>query len=200
MDKLIWFSIPGAILILPLVLLLPQGFLERDWVVGIILIDIPIIGFIIHQLWRLFFELFGGYTSNNRKVISEIKTKWNLKRKKEKGEKDLAFLVWELTFYSHEFDEAFRSHDRGAWHYIMSFYSCSLASLLGMMIFIFNYMAIKQIVISTYWLLLGVYLLLTILFFWKAILTKASLESQEVGMFRLREGLFEKTLRELKKK
>jgi len=125
MDKLIWFSIPGGIAVFSIGLVLPIIF--NGSYVGITIVAIPILGFIIQQVWRLFFELFWGYNSKNRNIISTLMRDYNLNNND-------AFLLWELTLYSENISDSFRNHDRGVWHYVMSFYSCSLASIISIYI------------------------------------------------------------------
>jgi hypothetical protein len=198
MNKLIWFSIPGAIIILPLILMVPN--IGKDWIIG--LIGIPILGFIIHQLWRTIFELLGGFKSEKREIIKAIKN-WNKNIKENE-----AFLVWEMTFYSEVVDKSFREHDRGAWHYIMSFYTCSIASGLSILIMIasniINYLIynncftnIKPLDLPCSCCLIVIFFILGFLFFAKAKLTSESIDRQELALLKIFEEDFKNTARKL---
>ena len=96
MNDLIWYSIPGAIVIMPFIQTHSDSISSEKWLIGIIIVGIPVVGFIIHQMWRTIYESFGGFKSNRRKVIRAIieHDNWGIKFKED------AFLVWELTFYS----------------------------------------------------------------------------------------------------
>lgn len=80
MNQLIWFSIPGAILILALGIVIPIDNLTEKNVV-LIVVGIPIVGFIIHQLWRTIFELFWGYHFKGRLIIIELMNEYRISNK-----------------------------------------------------------------------------------------------------------------------
>jgi hypothetical protein len=83
-----------------------------------------VLGFIVHQTFRTVFELFGGFASRLRPVIREIRNDADCSPFD-------AFLVWELALYSDKVKDAFREHDRNAWHYIMSFWATAFSAVLG---------------------------------------------------------------------
>jgi hypothetical protein len=134
MEELIWFSMPGAVFVAAVVALWPEA-VDTDPKAILLVILVPLAGFVLHQLYRLLFEWTGGYARKSRSVIHYIKDKLAPQKGVELEELREAFMVWELTFYGDEFPAAFRSHDRRAWHYILSFWSIALsgiiASLLG---------------------------------------------------------------------
>lgn len=194
MKDLIWFSIPGAILILPIIFLFNGDLQSEDSFIGIILVSVPVCGFILHQAWRLIFEAFGGFSSKKRKVIHEIQNKdWKIKKQLNRYD---AFHVWELTFYSCGIDPSFRDHDRGAWHYIMSFLSCFVASIFGILLFIYDYLR-DPCLKSFQWIWVIIYILIAIIFFFKARLTRDSLEQQEIAILKLHEDKFQTTAEDL---
>jgi hypothetical protein len=191
MNELIWFSIPGAIVILPIALIISDRFLCKDWVTGLIIVGVPVLGFIIHQFWRFMYEFCGGYSSRRRIVIKTIKNNFGITKSKD------AFLIWEITFYK-QVDESFRAHDRGAWHYIMSFYSCMLASIFSILIMLLNFSIIYSQISNVFWILIILYLLVGILFIGKAKLTGRSLEDQEKAILTIDEIKFKQTAIDLK--
>ena len=178
MNQLIWFSIPGAIVMFPLVPIMPDKFLDKEWIIGLIIIGIPVLGFIIHQLWRTIYEACGGYRSMRRRVIKAIinKKDWNITNRTD------AFLVWEMTFYSKAIHESFREHDRVSWHYLMSFYACSTASAISIIIIIINHR------IPNY--SIALFAAICIMFIWKAKLTGKLLERQELTLLEIKEDDF----------
>lgn len=189
MNELIWFSIPGAIVLGALGIAIPPDFydLSTDTIPAFI-VAIPVLGFIIHQLWRTIFEfLLGGYASEKtRTVISDLMKKYGLTNKS-------AYLVWELTFYSDKFPDSFRQHNRGAWHYIMSFSSCALACLLALIIVAISCICFKG------WIII-LFLFLCVMFFIKAWTTLKSINSQESAMLMINGPMFEEKVTVLKGK
>jgi len=128
MNELIWFSVPGAIVLVALSLS-GGDVLPKD---GTALVGLaPVVGFTIHQLFRVVFEAAGGWHWKHRSVVTEIASAYGLRERHD------AFLVWELAFYSNDIPEPFRAHDRGAWHYTLSFLSCTLAAVLSGMLLAF---------------------------------------------------------------
>ena len=75
MNELIWFSIPGAILLLAIGIIMPNElFYVKTEYIAIIIVSAPIIGFIVHQLWRTIFEIVWGFHTKKRLVIFKIMT------------------------------------------------------------------------------------------------------------------------------
>ena len=129
MEKLIWFSIPGALVVFAFVVTYPQAISAHG--VAALIAGTPVIGFLAHQGFRVLFELYRGFECRHRSVISQIADDFDLK-----GENRLrqAFEIWEVTFYGAKFPAGFRDHDRGAWHYILSFWSVALGAVLGLLL------------------------------------------------------------------
>jgi len=180
MKELIWYSIPGAIFQSILALYIYKHCpLEKDINQVAFLFTAPIVGFIIHQTARLLFEGILGYNSTIRYVIKDIKKAYNLENNNK------AFLIWELTFYGKDVPESFREHNRGTWHYIMSFIACWLASLSAIWFcYSFN--------VSNNW---RIYLALTmifLIFLIKMFQTYKSLNEQERYYFEKRKCEFDK--------
>jgi hypothetical protein len=129
MNELIWFSIPGSLVVATLLYVGCWPDIDK---VGNALLTagvVPLIGFIIHQLFRCLFEKWFGFQWHRRRVIAEIQKYW----KDDNINHRHAFLIWESTFYSDDSPESFREHDRGAWHYILSFWSGAFAAGLTLL-------------------------------------------------------------------
>ena len=119
MESLIWFSIPGAVLVFAIVST-NQAWFQSDGSKVLAAVAVPAVGFCVHQLYRLLFELNGGFESKSRIALTRIQSEFAPKGKFKSRKLPKAFLIWETTFYSNEFPSPFRDHDRGAWRYILS--------------------------------------------------------------------------------
>jgi hypothetical protein len=132
MSELIWFSIPGALILLALGDLQPNPLEAVD--ATLVIASAPVIGFLIHQFFRMLFELricrgyLGGYAGPWRRINQRIATEYKLGK-----DYRTAHLIWEVTFYNNAAD-GFREHDRGCWHYVMSFYSTTTAAVIGIIV------------------------------------------------------------------
>lgn len=135
-----------------------------------------VLGFILHQAFRTAFELFGGWECRLRPVIKTILAM------DKKLTPRRAFLVWELTLYSKEIDESFRAHDRGAWHYVMSFWSIAFSSALSFLL-----MMITAIVRGDWesgsWAIAP--FVIGVIFTAKGFLTASSISRQECSILKL---------------
>jgi hypothetical protein len=95
MNELIWFSVPGAIAICAIYLLCPRiGSAPAAVLIGVV----PMLGFILHQTYRTFFEAFGGWESPRRSVLASIQAAYRI----DQSQRYAAFLIWETTFYSND--------------------------------------------------------------------------------------------------
>ena len=56
MEELIWFSIPGAVLVVAIGIVWYPIF-GNELGAPVLGVLAPVMGFIVHQLWRLIFEL-----------------------------------------------------------------------------------------------------------------------------------------------
>jgi hypothetical protein len=180
MNELIWFSIPGAIFLILLSVLGCLSCVPDSLIIGLA----PVIGFFIHQIYRCFFELCGGWSRPSRSIIKRLKTDYSVDNPKK------AFLIWEMTFYSNDIPEPFRSHDRGAWHYVMSFRSCSLVSSVSAAITFFLIISCCK---TEFCLPFLGFLFAAIVFWMKAHLTFLSIEKQEIAIIELYKCKFDKT-------
>jgi len=129
MKQLIWFSVPGAFLVFAFVVTYPGSV--GPHAVAALIAGTPVIGFLLHQGFRVVFELCKGFESQHRSVLNQIADDFGLQGKDRLRQ---AFEIWEITFYGKDFPPAFRDHDRGAWHYILSFWSGALAGPIGLIL------------------------------------------------------------------
>jgi hypothetical protein len=195
MEQLIWFSIPGAILGVPIALIYPQIFSSTAYsIVAVALF--PVIGFILHQFFRLCFEKTGGFARKSRTSLDHILKELELQESIRDSRPDIRFLVWEITFYGKEFPPAFFEHDRRCWHYILSFWSVALAAFLAVAIamcgFLFQRMDNHLLMVALAELLLGV------VFCLKGYSTYHGLIKQEIAVFHKYKDLFRQTVDSIK--
>jgi hypothetical protein len=189
MEQLVWYSIPGALFMFTLSLFYPE--LKEDSLVAVAIGGTPIIGFIIHQAWRTLFELFGGFHHKRRMIILEIMKQYGIST-----DSRLAFLIWEITFYSDKLPSSFRDHDRGVWHYVMSFWSVVLASALSIgAIYSLSAVTGTSIQNTISWSLF--FLAIGATFLIKGILSACSIGRQEVGVFKKYREHFDETARQI---
>lgn len=191
MQQLIWYSIPGGITIVAF-LLVQNSTITNATVAGAI-VGSPLIGFILHQFSRVIFETFYGYESKRRKIIKTIVQIFADPTSKMTSYVKIAFLAWELTLYSESIPESFREHDRGCWHYILSFWSMCISALIGFGFLLYKF---PKGMISIFWLV--IYAAVALLFALKAFLTTRSIETQEIAIFHIYRDVFEKTFISLK--
>lgn len=174
MNELIWFSIPGAVGLWALHLAFPQ----EEWNNKLLVIaSAPVLGFILHQLYRTLFESKRGWETNARPVVALIRETYKIKD----SEKHKPFLIWETTFYSAGIPGAFRDHNRNAWHYVMSFRSVAFTSALSGLALAFVPTFWKTSSLPVLWL--GLFGALFVLFWQKGRLTYLSLTRQECATF-----------------
>lgn len=215
MEQLIWFSIPGAVIAVTLAAIWPLN-IDTGPKVAMWIVVTPVVGFIIHQLFRLIFEgavVFAGkfpwgFDGKWRPVL-QYTCKHLISDPKEKLNNNEAFLIWELTFYSDAISNSFREHDRGAWHYILSFWSISLAAILSLIlcllaIWLPNLITLPGIsgIGDTKLISVIAYgqIVLAVIFALKGWSTYQSLSKQEVAIMKLHKDKFLKTHDSIKDK
>jgi hypothetical protein len=118
--------------------------------------------------------------------LREIQTKYGLGH-----DSRTAFLIWEVTFYGEKVPASFRDHDRGAWHYVMSFWSVAFVAVLATPFV--SGVAACQTNNHSLWRWAGVLVLITGVFVLKGILTARSLCHQECCIFKKYGDAFEET-------
>lgn len=195
MQELIWFSIPGFVMAAAIVAVWPSSIdSEPKTVLWIVLV--PVIGYIIHQLFRLIFEATDGFARKSRTVLHHISTVLAPRENIPAPDLKQAFLVWETVFYSDEFPAPFRDHDRGAWHFILSFWSISFSATIALILCLIDYFFISS---DEY--LLGIAFgefSIALIFYLKGGSTYQSLTRQETAIVYNYEKIFLATLKKLK--
>jgi hypothetical protein len=173
MEELIWFSFPGAILTITLIVFFPKLLFSQTTVV-LLLASAPIFGYIVQEFYRLLFDIFNGYDSKSRIVLNEI---IKLSPKDNKINRKEAFLVWEATIYSDKFPDSLRTHYKQLWHYMFSFDAMATASIISILIITIFKISSRGFEIVIPFLLIGG------IFLWKKSTTYKSLNEQEVFAF-----------------
>lgn len=213
MDKWIFFSIPGFVIILAIIGVNPESIHNLNEVkILAFTFSTPFIGFIIHQTYRLFFSINNGYENESREVLVFMKNSFKFSDKRKITLKD-AFMAWETEIYDNKDFMGFLAHDAKFWHYLHSFRSIILASLLGMAIMIvfhfyvpYNYFMIYHhgfhyifhgLFLST--LLFVLLLAITIIFFLLERKTYKTLNEQEIGFVTKHQEQFRKSLDDVTK-
>ena len=184
MNELIWFSVPGAVGLYALHLAFPGNSSNGGLLV---IASAPILGFILHQLYRTVFEACHGWETIRRPVLTLIKKEYNL----DDANPRLPFLIWETSFYSDGVPDSFRENNRSGWHYVMSFRSIAFASAIA---------GIALACIPAFWqstempgAQIGLFGALALLFWLKGRLTYSSLTDQECAAFRRYRPAFDST-------
>jgi len=195
MEELIWFSMPGAVLAAAIVTLWPTTVdTEPKAIMWVVLV--PAIGFIVHQFYRLIFEMTGGYARKSRTVLQHIISVLAPHKNIVLSAPQKAFLVWETAFYSEQFPAAFRDHDRGVWHYILSFWSISLSGIVSCLLAAIGFLFVSST--SPVLFVAVAELVITLLFYLKGRSKYSSLVKQEVALVYSHKELFLTILGKLK--
>ncbi len=116
--------------------ILYPGIITNSHGAPVCIASVPVMGFIIHQAFRLCFEVTGGFARRTRKVVGYIAKECKMETNKNISKLEHAFMVWESSFYSDNFPSSFREHDRGTWHYVLSFWSIAFAACLALFVVI----------------------------------------------------------------
>ena len=194
MEQLIFFSIPGALMIGSVVVGWPQpNYYDKTYFWVAIIAITPMFGYIIHQIYRIGFERTGGFARESRTTLQTIVDAFREQRTLSIEE---AFQVWEITFYSDEFPDSFRDHDRRTWHFIHAAWSAAFAAVLGLCALTIS--TYTQEPVGTVGLLLaflnfGVYLVCWL----KAGTAYRDLMEREIAVFRRHFSSFEVTFNHL---
>lgn len=194
MQELIWFSIPGFVMAATIIAIWPSTIdSEPKTVLWIVLL--PVMGFIVHQLFRLIFEVTGGFARKSRKVLHHISKVLALRENIPIPNLQQAFLVWEAVFYSEEFPAAFRDHDRNAWHFILSFWSVSISAIIAFILCLIGYFFISPD--NNFLGIACGEFSIALIFFLKGRSTYKSLIQQETAIVYNYEKIFLDTLKKL---
>lgn len=119
-ERHIWYLIPGLILLFPIFVYFPPYAKLNVGIVGLLLLVSLPIGYIFHQFYRIYFELFtDGYVHRERKAINRIQYYYYEKRGKEVSRME-ALLAWVNIFYSKEIDKSFIVHNSADANFIVA--------------------------------------------------------------------------------
>ncbi len=190
-EMLIWYLMPGSFIIITVHLLFPTNFHINSQILPLVLAAIiPIVGFVWHQIFRLFFEVkrirarffFGPLMDN---IIAHYKENGSLNHVQ-------AFDVWLMTFYSNLIPEAYRIHDQKTWHYIISFFStgvvCACCGVTGVIFLIFSNRIIAGGPSS---IIFAGFVLIAIIFFWRGYHALTILRKEEKLAFSIYKNEFD---------
>lgn len=196
MERFIWYSAPGVILLPGALVLWPDAweFDVRSIVAGVILASF--LGFIIQQIFRFMFEATGSFARPSRSVLNHICGDFAQANDLGEIDRQTAFLIWEITFYSNAFPDSFRDHDRGAWHYIFSFWSITLAALITLGLCMVA-IIMGKIGCDIFIGIFSAGAAIGVLFYLKGRQTYLSLIKQEEAVFKRNEKAFRKTAKRL---
>ncbi|MBI3799287.1 MAG: hypothetical protein HY268_20270 [Deltaproteobacteria bacterium] len=204
LEQLIWYTVPGALVVAAMLLVWPH-VLQPDGMTALIIAGTPLLGFVIHQAYRLFFEWRGGFTQESRRSLDilwqAIARPCGFENSDHRYTK--SFLIWEITFYGEEIPEGFRGHDRGAWHYILSFRASSWSSFFAAFILVWailwrTYTNTQQG--SLFYLIIAALVAVAVgfIFCFKGKQTHESLMNQEIAVIYRYAEKFSETARKLR--
>jgi len=137
-DINIWQTVPGLILLLPIIILSGSWQCFSSLGAGLLALLVTWgVGYIWHLNYRVWFESWlggDGFARNDRQVLRVLLT---ARRDLESGQYTRehywqAFLAWEHVFYTADWPR-FVQHNKDQWHYIFAYRltaSASLASAL----------------------------------------------------------------------
>ncbi len=128
LREILWYTIPGALAIAPLMLLVillnkfPIQNLGAGATVGLLIFFSLPLGFLLNQIWYLCWNYKGGYARKDRKNLQFILEQLELK-KEEKNFK-LAYLIWDYWIYKGSGDRGIKELSDKARDYWTSYHSC----------------------------------------------------------------------------
>ena len=181
---------------LSLAITLPEIFISKPERVALTIAFIPIIGFVIHQLYRL--SRTENILVRNRKALKYLRNlaeKEGIKFTSKKEDYIELFYIWQTTFFGDKFPKEFLYHDKRTWHYIHSFWSICFASILGIIIIIGlkGYNNVSSIIFLIF------FKIIFIIFLLKGIYSYSDINKKEEYFTRQYKGLFIETIEEQKK-
>lgn len=182
MKELIWFSIPGSILVAVVYLLMPPSF--HDSFLWLMLA--PLFGFIINQSYRVYFEWHGDLSGDWRETLQTIRTIYGIIDDPNRK----AHLIWEMTVYSDKIPEVVRQSNRETWHFIIAMRTCFWSTLFSLSIlyigFFFGSNGSSRILNKDNLIIFTtIYILASIIFFAKAKLTTNDLVRREKALIKI---------------
>ncbi len=186
---------PGFVAVGSVAVLWPSTLATGEGV-AVLALAAPALGFALHQFFRVGFEATGGFARRSRTSLDALMEL--AQSEQHRVDRWQAFMAWEVTFYGSAVPEAFRSHDRGGWHYILSFWSIAFAAGVSFVLAVVamlagfaqcGWLSLAGLVVGQAVVGLG--------FFWKGRQTFSVLVAQETAVIRLYRDAFADTLRKL---
>ncbi|MBI3799712.1 MAG: hypothetical protein HY268_22410 [Deltaproteobacteria bacterium] len=185
MEKDIWHTVPGLLLLLPIVIL--GNCWQSFSTVGAGLLALLVtwgVGYIWHQGYRVWFEWWlggDGFARNDRRVLRVLlAARPDLvsvdDRQYTREHYWQAFLAWEHVFYTADWPR-FVQHNKEQWHYIFAYRSTASAAFASAAVCL--PWVIKNVAYAEVCLLIAGLFIVSILFTWKARQTYRSLNLQE---------------------
>ncbi len=141
LRELLWYTIPGALTIIPLIVLVilidkfafPIQNLGAGVTVGLLIFFSVPLGFLLNQIWYLLWNHKGsGYARKDRKNLQFILEQ--LKLEKEEKNFKLAYLIWDYWIYKGSENRGIKELSDKSRNYWMSYHSCGtciIALLVG---------------------------------------------------------------------
>jgi len=120
--------VPGAVIVGGTIVTWPSLKPGSEVGIAVLVLMAPVVGYASHQLFRVLFEMTGGFGRSTRTVLRELPGIVGCALDQHE-----AFLVWEIAFYDTSFPQGFREHDKRSWHFILSFWgvTCAVALVLA---------------------------------------------------------------------
>jgi len=187
MNELIFFSVPGFIVALSVIGIYPDIITSTSSqkIVALALIT-PLLGYILHQVFRLFFENTGGYSRKSRAVVKYIVEK--LAPQESMSVSYLqAYLVWEIALHDTKDFSNFLTHVSKTWHFTLSFWITTFSSIVGI---IFTLCFSYYLHTTANLFILSLQGILGLIFLQRGFNIYKTLNEQEVAFLRKNESVF----------
>lgn len=203
MDQLIFFSIPGLVFALTIIGIDPSiiSSSSDQKLVALALLT-PLIGYILHQTYRYFFEFTGGFGRNSRAVVKYIHEKL-APQESMSISKENAFLVWEIAIYDTKDFSGFLAHDAKSMHFTLAFWSTTFASIFGiiftLLYFFFQNEPTDKFFTPLKISLAVIQILLAIVFYLRGRNVYKSINEQEVAFLYKNESVFIDCMKKISK-
>jgi hypothetical protein len=187
MNELIFVSIPGFIVVLSIIGIWPEIITSTsDQKFVVLALMTPLLGYILHQVYRLFFEITGGYSRKSRAVVRYIVEKLAPQECMSVSYLQ-AYLVWEISLYDTKDFSNFLPHVSKTWHFTLAFWVTTFASIIGI-IFTLCFSYYLHTPINLF--IMGLQGILGIIFWRRGFNIYETLNEQEVAFLRKNEPVF----------
>lgn len=187
MNELIFFSVPGFVVILSVIGIYPDIITSTSSQKLVALaLTTPLFGYVLHQVYRLFFEITGGYSRKSRAVVRYIVEK--LAHQEAMSVSYLqAYLIWEITLHDTKDFSNFLAHVSKTWHFTLAFWVTTFSSIVGI-IFTLCFSCYLHTTVNLS--IMGLQGILGIVFLRRGFNIYKTLNDQEVAFLRKNEPVF----------